>query len=300
MNSRSYRSPRRERRGKGPLRAAPADARTRRRAICPPARSPSGFTLVELLVVIGIIALLIGILLPVLSRAWEQARNIKCQSNIRTILQAMFLYANANRGTLPIPQGGDPRDKYFGVMMMPAPRYYMFDYTDGTLMPYFGASPQVRETVFNCPSEGSDRFGNVPGAAAWPPPIDPTQPRNASYIFNDHLQGLPAVGLRGAPLRGVKLSQIVNAGNKMLVFEEDHPPARPCDEPVVIVGIPGRPDIVTLTRRHQGRANVGFADGHVEGIDGQATFSASTNTYTGKITLAKYVNLTSDAPGANP
>jgi len=60
-----------------------------------------GFTLVELLVVIGIIAVLIGILLPVLGRVREQGRSIGCQANIRSILQALFIYAADNKGSLP-------------------------------------------------------------------------------------------------------------------------------------------------------------------------------------------------------
>ena len=59
------------------------------------------FTLVELLVVIGIIAVLIGILLPTLNRVREQARNVQCLSNLRSCGQALYLYAHQNKGMFP-------------------------------------------------------------------------------------------------------------------------------------------------------------------------------------------------------
>ena len=70
-------------------------------------RKPQGFTLIELLVVIAIIAILAGILFPVVARAREKARQTNCVSNLRQLGMAIRMYANDWSCQYP-------QDKYIG------------------------------------------------------------------------------------------------------------------------------------------------------------------------------------------
>lgn len=102
----------------------------------------AGFTLVELLVVIGIIALLISILLPALTKARKSANTIACASNLRQILLAMQTYVSQNNGYIP---GGPNTTGSF--LFLPTP-------SNGH--PTFGGDVDGPYSETNCPEISQD------------------------------------------------------------------------------------------------------------------------------------------------
>lgn len=127
----------------------------------PPPRR--GFTLIELLVVVAIIAVLISILLPSLGKAREVSKAAVCLSNLRSLMQAVHVYANDHDGrliTAGLAHGGSV-DEHAAWM--------------NTLRNEYG-----NELIARCPNDDS-RYWDEP----WPG-SDPPQYRRASYATNYH------------------------------------------------------------------------------------------------------------------
>jgi len=134
-------------------------------------KPPKGFTLVELLVVIGIIALLISILLPVLSGARQYANAIQCASNLRQIATGWLMYANANKG-VSIPGRMPNLGAAFNVYSVGngdawRPRWFVTMGAQSGIYAYNEPSPlaaddntkNVDNKVFTCATE-PDRINN--------------------------------------------------------------------------------------------------------------------------------------------
>jgi prepilin-type N-terminal cleavage/methylation domain-containing protein/prepilin-type processing-associated H-X9-DG protein len=245
-----------------------------------------GFTMVELMVTLGIIVVLVALLLPALNKAREQGRAVTCLSNLRQISHAFIMYTGDSHDNFPQPAWqGDHSLSDWIYWQLP------LDASQGTAMPrgvvmrYLGGS---NPGVLRCPSDEIVSHMTTNGMAG-----DATDVYRYSYTVNEsichyakiipaHTNGPVLMVSIAHPAQKILLidenSETINDGcwwatgflngtpnvlsNRHYFHDEDH--ANQINLP-----LPGPPPY------YVGRGNAAFCDGHAEAVERNESMSAA-------------------------
>jgi len=183
------------------------------RRIAPVHRTASltnGFTLIEVLVVVGIIGLLAGILVPTLSTARQQARGTVCLANLKTVAYAQLAYLNDQKKFPPL--NNEPKDGNWQYS------YLIYDGKDwhncfGPLIRH--ASLRQEIDVLYCPLQVSPYHRFATPLNPWP--VRPNNDTRASYARRPKLSGRQSTDFKrniGIFADVLHLPEVVQSGHK--------------------------------------------------------------------------------------
>lgn len=222
-----------------------------------------GFTLIEVLVVVAIIALLISILLPSLKRARDQARATVCQTNIRSLMTAFLTYASETKGFLP-GLSEDHEADWLGLgntNPFTKQAYSGRNPEDGKIFKYMGK----QKAAYRCPDDNQYRQDASGGYGT-------TGNRNYSYTTCTLLSGANTANVGqshyrlGAATDTNNYSDIDHTANMrvsvaFVIVEEDY------DFRLKDFNNSAWDNDDSVTDRHPGkRGNVSCIDGHVQSV----------------------------------
>jgi len=222
-----------------------------------PQRRVNGFTLVELLVVIGVIAVLIGILVPVLSRSRAAANRAMCLNNVKQLYNGILMYCNDNHGWFPTCAYWDNGVSYVTYAEDWVHWQANRNLNDSAIARYAGQNEQLRK-LLRCPADTFD------GRKAAPSIVPGQGPYLYSYGMNDAL-AVNAKGSASSPQTRRKITQW-RASSRKIAITELWEKVNTC---------PAWATSVPLARRHgTGRAHgLGYTPaGQTMGINVSAAF----------------------------
>ena len=233
-----------------------------------PGFARKGFSLIEMLVVIAVIAIMASLLLSALSQAKEHTRSTVCRNNMKQVALGFLMYADDNNETLPWP-GGKPgrangsadyaadwcaggqdtiNPSLSSTWKVPG---FGFDADAGSIFPYVTSqarqeySPTAKRSygVYRCPSAGDlgDAMRVNFSANAL---MDPGQPFGANKV----------------PARGLMTTAVSDPARKVLLVNETAAAMKNCSF------LPGDANFQKPFLNHVGRCNLAFMDGHMESV----------------------------------
>jgi len=223
-----------------------------------------GFTLVELLVVIGIIAVLIAILLPALSKARAAANRVVCLSNVKQLYGGFLLYTSDSKGYFPTCAFATDGASYMQMnddwIWWEANR----NLDDSAIAKYLSVGGEQFKKLLRCPADNFDGRKTSPGIAPGQGPYRYSYNMNSVFASNDiDLSARTKIWQWRAPSRKILLTETLEKYSTEPAWDYAAPLTRrhgvaKCLAPSGVIGIDGLMG-----------ANVSavFLDGHAESVN---------------------------------